>query len=103
MQKEAKILDAPNIKNDYYVNIIDWGKNNVLAVALGGALYLWNSENKSILKLLEVQGDSDYPTSIAWSEDTRSLAVGYMHSTLQLWDTETAKCVSLMRFLTCRL
>ncbi|XP_021634183.1 cell division cycle 20.2, cofactor of APC complex [Manihot esculenta] len=91
--KEAKILDAPNIKNDYYVNIIDWGKNNVLAVALGGALYLWNSENKSILKLLEVQGDSDYPTSIAWSEDTRSLAVGYMHSTLQLWDTETAKCV----------
>lgn len=94
MQGEARILDAPNIRNDYYVNIIDWGKNNVLAVALGPALYLWNPVNKNIHKLLQVQTYNDYPTSVSWSEDARSLAIGYMQSKLQLWDAETLKCVS---------
>ncbi|CAN1787847.1 Cell division cycle 20.3, cofactor of APC complex, partial [Linum perenne] len=72
-----RILDAPNIRNDYYVNIIDWGKNNLLAVALGRALYLWNSESQAITKLSEVQFSSeDCPVSVSWSHDSRSLAVG---------------------------
>ncbi|EEF51653.1 cell division cycle, putative [Ricinus communis] len=95
-KRETRVLDAPNIIDDYYVNIIDWGKNNVIAVALGQAIYLWNAENKSTLKLLEVESDSDYPTSISWSEDNRSLAVGYMQSKLQLWDTEALRCVRQM-------
>ncbi|CAN1241981.1 Cell division cycle protein 20 homolog, partial [Linum perenne] len=77
---EARILDAPNIRNDYYVNIIDWGKNNLLAVALGRALYLCE----------------DCPVSVSWSHDSRSLAVGYMCSKLELWDVETSKCVSFL-------
>ncbi|KDP22501.1 hypothetical protein JCGZ_26332 [Jatropha curcas] len=92
-KKEARVLDAPQIKNDYYLNMIDWGKNNILAVALGQTLYLWNSENKNIVNLLEVQDDNDYPSSVAWSENSRSLAVGYMCSKLQIWDTETSKCI----------
>jgi cell division cycle protein 20 (cofactor of APC complex) len=99
MQKEVKVLDAPKIKDDYYVNLMDWGKNNVLAVALGSALYLWNAENQEVKKLLEVQGDNDYPTSVAWSEKATSLAIGFMKSKLQIWDPETSKCVSFLCFL----
>src|SRR5690349_5836884 len=36
-QKPERVLDAPGIMDDYYVNLIDWGKTNVLAVALGTA------------------------------------------------------------------
>ncbi len=39
-EKPEKILDAPEIKDDYYLNLLDWGANNILAVALGGSCYL---------------------------------------------------------------
>lgn len=92
---EARILDAPNIKNDFYMNVLDWGNNNILAVALGSELYLWNSENRMVEKLLAVDGN-DYPTSVAWSKDAKTLAVGFMGSKLQLWDAETSKLVNIL-------
>lgn len=94
LQRESRILDAPNIINDYYLNIMDWGRNNILAVALGSEIFLWNSENGYVQKLLQVCA-GDYPTSVAWSGDARKVAVGYMHSKLQLWDAETSKLVNL--------
>lgn len=99
MQREDRALDAPNIKDDYYVNLMDWGKNNVLAVALDSAVYLWNAENKGVNKLFQIQGDNDNPASVAWSENTATLAVGYSQSMLQIWDPETSKCVSTLNVL----
>jgi len=29
-----KILDAPDLVDDYYLNLLDWSKANILAVAL---------------------------------------------------------------------
>ena len=48
-QVPERILDAPDIVNDYYLNLLDWSTNNLLAVALGAHVYLWNAEN-GILK-----------------------------------------------------
>ncbi|KAI4351186.1 hypothetical protein L6164_005566 [Bauhinia variegata] len=89
---EDRILDAPNIRNDYYLNIMDWGKNNILAVALDSDLYLWNADNRNVLKLFQAT-EGDYPCSVAWSEDTKFVAVGFMQSKLQLWDAEASKPV----------
>ncbi|XP_062092255.1 cell division cycle 20.2, cofactor of APC complex-like isoform X3 [Humulus lupulus] len=99
---EARILDAPRIVNDFYMNIMDWGKNNILAVALGSELYLWNSKTVNVEKLLQV-GENDYPTSVAWSNDAKLLAVGYMSSKLQLWDPETSKLVRSLDYHTDRI
>lgn len=71
---------------------MDWGKNNTLAVALGSELYLWNADTQKAHKLLKVD-ESDHPTSVAWSEDAKLVAVGYFGSKLQLWDAETKKLV----------
>ncbi|KAL9420529.1 hypothetical protein AB3S75_038159 [Citrus x aurantiifolia] len=92
-KKEARILDAPNLRNDYYSNMMDWGRNNILAIALGLELYLWKQENGEVQKLLKVSGEDDFPTSISWSQDAKTLAVGYMASKLQLWDAETSKLI----------
>ena len=42
-----KILDAPNLKDDYYLNLIEWGENGIISVSLGSNLYLLlqNGEN----------------------------------------------------------
>ena len=29
-----KILDAPGIKNDFYLNCLDWNQDNIIAIAL---------------------------------------------------------------------
>lgn len=31
-----RILDAPDLENDYYLNLMDWSEDGVLAVALRG-------------------------------------------------------------------
>ena len=41
-----RILDAPELVNDYYLNLLDWSADNRLAVALGADVYLWNAGNK---------------------------------------------------------
>lgn len=42
-QAPDRILDAPDIVDDYYLNLMDWGGNNILAAALGAHVYLWNA------------------------------------------------------------
>ncbi|MFQ6671438.1 hypothetical protein Gotur_036004 [Gossypium turneri] len=91
---EMIVFDAPGLMDDYYVNIMSWGKNNVLAVGLGPTLYLWNSVDQRIHKLFHVREEDNWPTSITWSEEARTLAVGYTCSNLQLWDAESSKLVS---------
>ncbi|MBA0703641.1 hypothetical protein Golax_015951 [Gossypium laxum] len=90
---EMIVLDAPGLMDDYYVNIMSWGKNNVLAVGLGPTVYLWNSVDQRTHKLFHVREEDNWPTSITWSEEARTLAVGYTCSNLQLWDAESSKLI----------
>lgn len=90
---EERILDAPKLVNDYYINVLHWGSTNILAVALGPAVYLWNSENRSAHKLFQIEEENDHITSVSWSPDGKNLAVGHFGSKLQLWDAETSKPV----------
>ena len=38
-----KVLDAPALQDDFYLNLIDWGPQNFLAVGLASNVYLWNA------------------------------------------------------------
>ena len=37
-----RMLDAPGLLDDYYLNLLSWGSNNLLAVALGPVVYIWD-------------------------------------------------------------
>lgn len=54
-QAPDRILDAPDIVDDYYLNLMDWGANNILAAALGSHVYLWNAGNFSLFTYLSIQ------------------------------------------------
>ena len=60
--------------DDYYLNLLSWGRNNVLAVALGGAVYLWNASTTQIQHLVSVD-EQEIITSVAWG-DGDQIAVG---------------------------
>lgn len=47
-----KVLDAPDIVTDMYRTLTDWSKNNILTVALGSTVYLWNATEQTIDELV---------------------------------------------------
>ncbi|XP_072108614.1 cell division cycle protein 20 homolog isoform X1 [Mobula birostris] len=83
-----KVLDAPGLKDDYYLNLVDWNAANIVAIALSNAAYLWHPE-KGVHKALNVE--SGYISSLAWIKDRNNLAIGTTAAQVQLWDVETKK------------
>lgn len=43
-----KVLDAPELQDDFYLNLVDWSASNVLAVGLDKCVYLWNAANSQV-------------------------------------------------------
>lgn len=39
----VQVLDAPSLQDDFYLNLVDWSSQNVLAVGLGSCVYLWSA------------------------------------------------------------
>lgn len=58
------------------LNLIDWSFSNILAVALGTSVYLWNADTGGIDQLLDLDGTADYVTSLSWVPNGNLLAVG---------------------------
>lgn len=96
-QKPEKILDAPNLLEDFYLNLVDWGSNNTLAVALAESVYLWNAETGDIDQLCSISAYDDCITSVAWIPSGNYLAVGTNHHEVQIWDAEAMKLMRTMR------
>lgn len=94
-QTPDKILDAPEIVDDYYLNLVDWSENNILAVALGANVYLWNAATGTIEQLFELEGN-DYVCSVAWIQEGPYLAVGTTVGNTELWDCSQMKRVRVM-------
>ncbi|XP_036371225.1 cell division cycle protein 20 homolog isoform X2 [Octopus sinensis] len=85
-QTSDRILDAPEILDDYYLNLLDWSANNQLAVALAGHLYLWNAGTGEIKQLTEMESSDAYISSVAWVKEGNYLAVGTSEGVVELWD-----------------
>ncbi|KAG9406572.1 ubiquitin-protein transferase activating protein [Aphanomyces cochlioides] len=98
----TKVLDAPDLMDDYYLNLLSWGNNNVLAVALGPSLYLWNAASGEIDELMALDGD-DYISSVSWIQEGNTLAIGTSQSTVQLWDAHAARHLRTLRGHTMRV
>ncbi|KAJ0984427.1 hypothetical protein J5N97_002783 [Dioscorea zingiberensis] len=77
------LLDAPDILDDYYVNLLGWSNSNILAIALDKTVYLWNGSDGSTSELSTFESAV---TSINWSPDGQRLAVGLHKAEVQLWD-----------------
>lgn len=83
----VRILDAPDLLDDYYLNLLSWGTNDVLAVALGQCVYLWNAKSGDITELCSLEGEQDYVSSVSWTASGTHLAVGTAGGETQFWDS----------------
>lgn len=92
----TKVLDAPSLQDDFYLNLVDWSSQNVLAVGLGNCVYLWSAATSKVTQLCDLSDTEDVVTSVAWSEGGRHLAVGSSRGEVQLWDASNQKLIRVM-------
>jgi len=91
----VRILDAPDMLDDYYLNLLSWSSNNVLAVALSQCVYLWDAASGSIKELMSVdENPDDYIGSVSWIQQGGThLAIGTATNSVQLWDVQAGRQV----------
>ncbi|XP_024373565.1 protein FIZZY-RELATED 3 [Physcomitrium patens] len=90
-----KVLDAPALQDDFYLNLVDWSSNNVLAVGLGTCVYLWSASSSKVTKLCDL-GPTDSICSVSWTHRGTYLAVGTNLGEVQLWDAAKCRIVRTM-------
>lgn len=85
-----RVLDAPELRDDYYLNLLDWNSANVLGIALNQTLYMWNATSQAITELCTL--DTGYISSLRWIEKgSNVLALGTSEGTVELWDVVKMK------------
>lgn len=85
----CKILDAPALVDDFYLNLVDWSHDNVLAVGLANSIYLWSAQTSKVAKLCEIPADTI--TSVCWSGIGSLLSIGCSKGQVLIWDVKQQK------------
>lgn len=88
-----KVLDAPQLQDDFYLNLVDWSSYNNLAVGLSSSIYIWSASNSKVTKLYDLAQVNDSVTSVSWSTRGTHLSVGTNNGIVQLWDVNKCKLV----------
>ncbi|WEW59983.1 substrate-specific activator of APC-dependent proteolysis [Emydomyces testavorans] len=96
-----KVLDAPDLADDFYLNLVDWGSTNILGVGLGAAIYMWDSVNGNVTKLCQLKDDT--VTSVSWIQRGTHLAIGTGKGFVQIWDAENCRRLRTMTGHTLRV
>ena len=91
-----KILDAPDMVNDFYLHLMDWSKSNHMAVALSAGVYIWNAADGTIIQLCQKELEEDYVSAVSWMTAGNVLAVGDSQGQVQLWDVASSKLMRSM-------
>lgn len=82
-----RVLDAPNIVDDFYLNLVAWSLTNLIVIGLEDAVYVWNALTGSVGLLCEVPGK--LVTSLRWSDDGSYISLGKDDGSVEIWDIET--------------
>ncbi|KAF9870844.1 hypothetical protein CkaCkLH20_11743 [Colletotrichum karsti] len=96
-----KVLDAPDLADDFYLNLVDWGSANVLGVGLGSSVYMWNAQTSRVNKLCTLEDDT--VTSVSWIQKGTHIAIGTGKGLVQIWDAEKTRRLRTMTGHTARV
>ncbi|KAF2360131.1 WD40 repeat [Trinorchestia longiramus] len=91
-----KVLDAPELQDDFYLNLVDWSSQNILSVGLGTCVYLWSAYTSQVTRLCDLNTDGDSVTSVSWSDRGDRVAVGTHKGLVQVWDVSSNKRLSVL-------
>jgi len=87
-----KVLDAPQLKDDFYLHLLDWSEKDFLAVGLERSIYIWEGKSSNVVNLHNYE--SEVISAISWIGNHDLLAVGLFNGKVDIWDPEANKIVN---------
>ena len=84
-KKPYKTLEAPNLQDDFYLNLLDWSDHNQIAIGLDTSVYLWSGCSSEITRLYETKQMNDYICSLTFC-DQNKIAVGNSQGQVRIFD-----------------
>jgi len=88
-----RVLDAPSVMNDYYLNVLDWSAEEIVALGLCDHLYAWNARTKSVSHV-STAAENNYVSGVSFSS-TGLLAVGMSDGNIEIFDLDKQKSTKL--------
>ncbi|KAG5354150.1 hypothetical protein C0989_003663 [Termitomyces sp. Mn162] len=90
-----RVLDAPGLVDDFYLNLLAWSSANSVAVALEASTYIWKADTGAVTQLADAP-EGTYVSSVDFSNDGAFLGVGLGSGDVELWDVESAQKLRTM-------
>ena len=88
-----KILDAPCLVGDFYLELLHWSARNQLAVSLGNAVWLWSGETGNVSKFCAKKEIQAEYTAVQWDPKGNLLTAGDSLGGLEVWDFDSSKMI----------
>ncbi|KIK60513.1 hypothetical protein GYMLUDRAFT_167917 [Collybiopsis luxurians FD-317 M1] len=83
-----KTLDAADLAEDFYTNLIDWAPSGLLAVGIGEQVFLWKGDS-DVTKLCSVSTSKDEYSALSFMRTGPTIAVSTYGGNLDVYDAET--------------
>lgn len=87
--KADKVLDAPDMQDNFYYDLLDWSSNNILAVALEKSIIFYDTETENISKIEA----SNFVSAVRWSPNGRYLATATEDGAFTVFDWKRLRTV----------
>jgi len=94
-QEPYRVLHAPRLEDDFYLNPLDCSSSDVLAVGLGTCVDLFCARTGQATRLGDI-GPGNAVTSVSWAQSGSHLAVGTLMGEVQIWDAAAGRKMRAM-------
>lgn len=90
-----KVLHAPKLEDDFYLNLLDFSSEDILAVGIGSCVDLWSARAGRAARLCNL-GETTKISSVRWTKghfhrSSDLLAVGTSDGKVQIWDVVASR------------
>lgn len=93
-QQPYKVLPAALLKDDFYLNLLDYAETGHIGVGLQSALFIWSGCATKVTRVHEFRSEADSLCSIKFMPGSNRVALGLNRGEIAIFDLQRQKMES---------